>query len=61
MGGAPRKCAWCKRALSGVEDGRGSGRSRKRVARIFGGYLCQACLRDAILRWAIRESAGSES
>ncbi|GBC70723.1 hypothetical protein HRbin02_00491 [Candidatus Calditenuaceae archaeon HR02] len=54
-----RKCAWCGRPLSGVSDGRKLPLSWKRVERLYGGYLCHACLREAILRWVVKEAAAS--
>ncbi|MEM0482126.1 MAG: hypothetical protein QXM16_04460 [Nitrososphaerota archaeon] len=52
-----RKCAWCGRPLGGVSDGRKLSASEKRVERVYGGYLCNTCLRRAILRWVMREAA----
>ncbi|MEM0381686.1 MAG: hypothetical protein QXQ48_00855 [Nitrososphaerota archaeon] len=55
-----RRCAWCGRLIAGVSDARRVSASKKRVERIYGGYICYSCLRRAILRWTIREiAAGS--
>ncbi len=54
-----RKCAWCGRPLGGVSDGRKLSASEKRVERLYGGYLCHACLREAILRWVVKGAAAS--
>ncbi len=57
------KCAVCKRELHGVARGRSSeirrlSRSRRRVSRPYGGYLCSSCMRAEIKRM-VRESVSS--
>ncbi|NOZ59060.1 MAG: 50S ribosomal protein L34e [Euryarchaeota archaeon] len=54
------KCAICKRELHGLPRGRSSEvrrlpRSRRRVSRPYGGYLCSSCMRAEIKR-LVRES-----
>ncbi len=50
------KCAICKKPLHGIpRNVKKLPKSKKRVSRIYGGYLCSKCSRELIKRKTIEK------